>query len=309
MRTIRTSLLLAAATALAGCSSDGSSDFFVDFFERQPVNSSPTYDGIGVASTYQTDGTGQLTSNNDEEFEGPFDVTAELDEAGNLTDVTVDGIDVDTAFGEDLGDDVRLTGGYYAFTFDSAGEGQGVLRIANPAAQSLRYHTFGAWAELGPDGGIRDGEIGAVVFGEPTAFGDLPTTSNATYDGESTGFYTNETGDTVFATRSDMDATVNFQSGAIQFSTSNTVGAVVQSGGSFNENGAVGSFTTNLGTLDAQGGLNLIGNAFGGNIVTEGGLLGSAEGLIAGPDGSEIGGVLYADDADETYTAGFGGRR
>lgn len=291
--------VFAAAAALAGCSSDDDDIFFSDFFERQPAPSTATYDGTGRETTFDRSAGGELTVSGVNPASQPVEVDVRLDSLGNLAGITVDGTTIFTVFDETIGGtDVDLDGRFWTFDRADAGAEQ-VAQVANPAAQRLSYHSYGAWVELF-DAASPEGTIGAAAFGAPiTAAADVPTSGSATYEGRSAGFYISEATDTVLATRSTMTAEADFSTSSIDFRTRNTVVS----------SSIAGPFNTLDVSLDTDGTLAIAGNGFTGSIESEGGLTGGASGRFFGPEAQELGGTLSVADGDEAYVAGFGGRR
>lgn len=289
--TIRTLVLGAAAIALAGCS--GNSAGFDDFFERQGSGTTEAYVALVRSATFDQDTFGEVDVN-DDETTLVGDVEVELDAFGDVDSLDVDSTGASVDFDRDLGDVIDDDGEFINAEIDTASFAA-VGRFGNPGALGLSYQSFGAWASVDDFG---DGELGATVFGEVTPAGDVPTSGSASYAGRSTGIYVNETDDTFLLTQSDMTAEIDFGAGSIDFDTFNT-----ESAEDFND-----PFTA-MGELDASGTLFVAGSTFDGGITTDSGLSGAADGVFAGPEAEELGGTLYAGDADEAYIAGFGGRR
>ena len=284
-RILKPALPIMIAAFAAGCDNDGDFD---DFFERQDRGSEENYPAISRSVSVDASGATLALGNTDSE-DLSADVDIDIDLVDELEGFRLNNTATNIDFSDDDADtDIDDMGDFYTVSIDDANQ-QAFGRIGDPASLGLAYHTFGAWVDID---GADMGDMVAVVTGEPTPGGSVPTTGTATFTGQSTGVYANESMSSPMLTNSDVTATVNFGGDSIALSSDNTTA-----------NGAA------MGSLDFDGTLNIVGAFAQGNISTDGGLNGDARGLFAGPDASEFGGTAYAGDGDEAYVAGFGTRR
>lgn len=172
--------------------------------------------------------------------------------------------------------------------------------IAGDPSDTLDYLEYGLWVT---NAGTGAGTYGVATFGSETPLASMPSSGNASYRGTSAGFYTTADG-TDYRTLSDITASVNFNTGFVSMSSTNTKGSRTLSSFSTLSNldfVATGSISTNASTSNsfaAAGQATLIGSQVNPNVV----------GDFFGPNAEVLGGVWsYADGTTlEAYTGAFG---
>jgi len=200
----------------------------------------------------------------------------------------------------------------------------GVCALSNPAQTVIgavsdpysgttawNYQSFGTWS-------IANGSVSAMSYGAPTAFSALPTTLNATYNGELIGRYNAVAGDVMntvtlpggaqFGLRSDVTANVTI-SGATRQVSFSTTNSRLESAAFLEFNDA--RFNIPSTTLTISGSANSftgpVTSGSGDNAVT---LSGTANGRFYGPSAEELGGTLVLQGTGNRAVVGsFGAKR
>ena len=170
--------------------------------------------------------------------------------------------------------------------------------IINPYDPDLgwNYQTFGIWA-IDPVNAQGDA-FGFISAGAPTANSATPTEGTARYIGSTVGtYYSSELGEGF--TYSDLEVIASFEDLELNFKTLNTWDILQDV-----------SRATQLdmdGSLTYQPGIN----SFSGEVRTQNGLIGNADGRFYGPSYEELGGVFETRSLDrqEFYGGAFGAKR
>ncbi|GGK81769.1 transferrin-binding protein-like solute binding protein [Amphritea balenae] len=157
------------------------------------------------------------------------------------------------------------------------------------------YQSYGIWL-TGLDTG--NGSFGAVSSGELTPYTNIPTTGNFSFIGTTLGSYIDSSGN-YYATTSQLNADVDFNSRSLSLETSGTIKVDLIG----NE---LDAFDLNLeGNLTYAGSNHLSGNINTTNAGNS--LTGTVSGHFYGPNTEQLGGVFdLSSDGLETLTGSFG---
>lgn len=143
----------------------------------------------------------------------------------------------------------------------------------SPAGYS--YQTFGYWATTDNTTGI----VSEFFFstGAPTVGGTIPTSGTASYVGHATGSYLDANTREPSTVSATMNATANFASASVAFSTTGTT--------TLSGNAPAGTVPTANPGLNLSGTLNYAAgsNTFTGTVATVNGMSGNATGRFYGP--------------------------
>jgi len=305
--TLKLSLVAVAVVTMVGCASKSSSDSSsVTAFSQWSAitgGSSVIATGFSAQRTYVTDGSGnyQIVGNLSQSSTNNATYTSLYDNSGNIYNIYVKAsTGYSFAFDKGVGDSITnssvLVGSYVQAT-NVSGSNSGLF--ANGPANGWDYQSFGVWV-TGQSLGA--GTIGAATYGNPLT--TLPTTGTATFTGLSSAVAITGTNSAGFAT-ANMSASVDYCAQTVVISTSNTTLT----------NSIVArniTSTTSAPQLNYSGLLVFTGSGtmFNGNITTTGGMTGTAQGQLYGPNAEEIGGTFSATGAGVTSLIGaFGGKR
>lgn len=289
---------LLAVLALTACSSSDDGGVRT-FFERQGFDSEASFAaGVTAAGFQVSDDAAQQIALTGDDASAFGSVTQAISPAGRLRALVVDSSVGQVAFGGEAGGTVFDDGDFYVAALEDETDGVTLLadgRFADASQQGLEYHNYGAWTA---EDSFGNGEFGGVVYGLLTDPLDMPTRGSATYEGLSTGVWIRESNDSIRFTESRVTAIARFGRGEIDFRTFDTASGAVP-----------GTIDRNESQLDMSGRLLISGSQAGGTVLTEGGLVGDAAGVFAGPRGAEFGGTFYTSDNDEAYAGAFGTRQ
>ena len=262
-------------------------------------------DGIGRVAEYETNAAGAATVGPSElvdvtmlglldafGFLGALEIETEQVFGSTPTGAAFDVINGDTVvdgfgvYGLVAGDQIVLA---------TAAEDQAAI-VADPFEKNLEFQTFGAWANgIGPDGMNSEGVVGAASVGVPTLAANLPT-SDANYDGTSTGFFVSPAG-VVWLAFADFDAMFDFDTGMLDVATSGTTLVDPLTGAQ-----------AAMGTLDFSG-QGSATQPFAIAIATDSlanDLAGTLNGQFYGPNGEELGGPFDMTGTDGRYMGAVG---
>ena len=173
-------------------------------------------------------------------------------------------------------------------------DGRNEVLGANAPAYGWNYQTYGVWVT---GNGVGVGTAGAVSAGSATPGTSIPTSGSATFVGNALGIYTSGL---TYATAASMQATVNFSSRTIGFSTGGTVASNFNGSGGYNAPGL--NLTGTLAYAPAT-------TSFSGAVRSAGGMSGTAAGNFYGPNANEIGGTYALTGNGGAMGGGFGGKR
>jgi hypothetical protein len=292
-----------SATLLTACGGGGGGTSatlspFTSFGSIQ-ANTTVTIDGISQGGTYSYNTTTErVTARTLGAATSGASYTSSYDSSGNSVSVSI------------------TPAGGTAITWNRSVDTFGFLNIDNRidvvisadgtrnalAANSFgfdwNYQSFGIW---GTGGGTGSGTYGTISVGAATPGAAIPTAGSATYFGVTGGRYVNSDGQNFF-TSSLMQASANFATRSISFSTTGT------------------SVTADLINSSPNTNLNLSGtlsyapstNQITGTVSSAGGLNGTVSARFYGPSAQEIGGTFSLDSGPsslEGYAGGFGGRQ
>jgi transferrin binding protein len=171
--------------------------------------------------------------------------------------------------------------------------------VGDAFANGWNYQTFGAWAtQTGPNTLV----LSAMSAGNVTPGSAVPTTGLVTFGGFASGYFIDPAG-TQFRTGANLFAQVDFQKRAIDFRTTGTEIAKLNT-----------SSFTQLDTLNLSGTLSWTAgqNAFGGPVKSGGNpnLNGEANGFFYGPNAQEMGGTYTLQGGGVSrMVGGFGAKQ
>ena len=314
---VRASHILCAlgVTALSACNGGGSGTAvrptpFTSWSNVQP-NSTVVAEGIAQSGTVEYTLGGFLPTDTTVTSVGTVTAvenataTVSYDSSRTLTSLSISTPSASVSWSTGRGDTIDCTSAFGLCAAENrSATATGVA--ADPDDLGWNYQTFGVWTyETSSAVSPRTGNIGAISVGAKTPVSALPTTGTAVYNGLSAGFYVDSAGQP-YLTGADVSATVDFgPARSVQFTTSNTNRANLNTGVS------VGDANLNLsGTLSIATGTS----QFTGTVTTGGApLAGTATGSFYGPAYEEIGGIYNlknpAPGSTEALIGGFGGNR
>ncbi len=170
--------------------------------------------------------------------------------------------------------------------------------FSDPYNAGFDYQTFGIWFNKVDDS---NRSFEAITIGTLTPDSAIPSTGSATFNGSTTGFYIDTGYDDPFLTQSDLELTADFENRNVTFTTSNTQKYNLANTAGFIDASDL-DITNN--TLSISEG----SNKFSGQLTTDNGLTGGAEGKFYGPNAEEAGGVfsLVSTSGDSGYVGSFG---
>jgi hypothetical protein len=301
-------LVTIAVLSVAGCASKSSSSdssSVTAFSQWSAVTGGSTIIATGFSAqrTYVTDSSGnyQLVGNASQSTSNNATYTSQYDNAGSTYNIYLKAssgysLAFDKGVGDSLTNSSVLVGSYVQAT-NVAGTNSGLF--ANGPANGWDYQSFGVWVT---GQGLGAGTVGAATYGNPLT--SLPTTGTATFTGLSSAVAITGTNSAGFAT-ANMSASVDYGAQTVVISTSNTTLT----------NSLIAkniTSTTSAPQLNYSGLLVFSGSGtlFNGNITTTGGMTGTAQGQLYGPNAQEIGGTFSASGSGVTSLIGaFGGKR
>lgn len=164
----------------------------------------------------------------------------------------------------------------------------------DPAAAGWTYQTFAHYTD--PKNGVMHGY---QTLGDETAFGSLPATGTATYNGLTTAYLVE--GNQQKQLTADVKAVVDFAKKGVRFETANSQFHSVSNG---------------VRTSSAAAAYNIKGNAawgntnhFAGSAQTTNGLKGEVNGKFYGAGAAEIGGTYGLKSDKAQLIGGYGAKR
>lgn len=197
-------------------------------------------------------------------------------------------------FDETAGDTVRPTGsGFVTF-----GDSSAATRTLGTIDTRGEFVTYGRLSQDPTSPGGTDGILAIVADGPQTM--DVPTSGGASFSGKAIGYAVvpRRGGDEIRGTNADVEVVVRFDSGQVDFRTSNTI-----------YNAGAGNVIEP--DYDVSGTGVLDGAAYRGALDTSrrSSLEGEFRGELFGDDAQETGGVIVFQDTGTTYGAAFGASR
>ena len=299
--------MLAAAAAMAGLA--GCNMTLLDFSDRSlsPEPQGPGWTPPNVTPRFvtQTGGSGEMAGYtyfggedaivlNNLWQANSTEITYELDgaeivavllrssDAGPSGTISPDR-EATVTFRRDLGDTITVEGDMLRLS--KAGSDY-VSTVIDPRLSLLNYQSFGYWFD--------EGNALAVFAsaGSRTPVADMPTSGNATYNGQSVGILEYDRtagpgGRESYHTRSDVElSTSDFST--IDFSMTGTEVARTNDPSNWQSAGSAGLPNLNI----SEPGITIAGNTFSRNYVPGSGREVSIDGQFYGPGAEEVGGTF-----------------
>ena len=280
------------APGLAACGGGGG-DGRLEFagFSTLGPGDRVTIEGEARTATYRADALrSQVTL---DAISSPTNATLNLGigEDGALDSARIGSATAPVAFDTGRGDTIEALGGALVAT---SRNGQQVAVLADPVANRFEYQTFGVWLT---GVGAAQGTLGAGSFGSRTTANSVPRSGTATYEGGSTGVYAGPAG-FAHATRSDVEAEVDFDTRRIALDSRRTVQTEILTGREHENR-----------LLDFSMVGRVTGAGFGGRVEAPIGMTGDLTGGFHGPNAEEMGGTFGMTGRGGSYVGAFGGKR
>lgn len=279
------------APGLAGCGGGGDGRLDFEGFSTLGPGDQTTIEGQARTANYRADALrSQVTL---DAIGSPANATLNLriGDDGKVASARIGSANAPVAFDKGRGDAIEAAGGALLAT---SRNGQQVAVMADPSTNGFEYQTFGVWLT---GVGAAQGTLGAGSFGSRTTANSMPRSGSATYEGGSTGVYAGPAG-FAHATRSDVEASVDFDTRRIALDSRRTVQTELLTGREHENR-----------LLDFSMVGRVTGAGFGGQVEAPIGMTGDLTGGFHGPNAEEMGGTFGMTGQGGSYVGAFGGKR
>jgi len=170
--------------------------------------------------------------------------------------------------------------------------------FTNSDVSGLDYNNFGFWLEDVTGQSSYDTVISVFTVGDETAFGSIPTSGSATFNGSGVGLYITSA-NYAYQTYADATVVANFVNRTLDFSLSSTLvydyGALLTGAGKSNPDLDITNFSLSYGGTNAITGSSCVGT-----------LCGQVDASFYGPSATEIGGLFNFNAFHGSYLGSFG---